>query len=252
MDFPQFVALVVIMGMSVFLSLPIVLRRSAQARTATILGAVAIGILIFLLADIFSNVATVIYAGSTAYLSNPGLDTVFVIGVVAAFLFLYFFEGRSTGPVSTPRQLALIIAIGMAFQNLTEGLVFGVAWSSGAVGLEAVIFLGFVIQNITEGIPIGAPFFATNERPAAYLAALFFVAGITTVIGGLIGFFYSSTTVEILFDALAIGAILYVLVPMLRNALRPLATREESRARDLLVYLGLLGGFVLGFLVNAI
>ncbi len=252
MGFAEFLAVTLLMGLSIFLSLPLVLRRSRQARTTTLLGALAIGILVFLLADIFGDVLGVLASRTNTYLTDPVPDLAFVGGVLLAFLFLYLFESREGAGTPSARRLAIIIAVGMAFQNLTEGLVFGVAWSAGTVGLEAVVFLGFVIQNITEGFPIGAPFFGESERPAGLLASLFFLAGITTVLGGVIGYFHTTVLVEVFFDALAIGAILYVLVPMLRGAFRPLATPEAGRARDRLVYLGLLGGFLLGFLVNAI
>jgi hypothetical protein len=46
-----------IMGLSIFVSLPIVLRRKTSERWTRFLNSAAIGILIFLLADIFSDVA---------------------------------------------------------------------------------------------------------------------------------------------------------------------------------------------------
>jgi ZIP family zinc transporter len=250
--FLEFVALDAAMGFSIFLSLPLVLRRSEQARTATLLGAVAIGIMAFLLADIFGNVAALIANPGNPYLTDPLEDGVFAAGVAAAFGLLFLFGHRGGRTTPTARQLAVIIAIGMAFQNLTEGLVFGVSWAAGAVSLLTVVFLGFVLQNITEGFPIGAPFFGTDERPVRLLVALFVLGGVPTLLGGVVGYFWNSTPLKVFFDALASGAILYVLVPMIRGALRPTGDPAAQVVRDRLVYLGVLGGFLLGFLANAI
>ncbi len=251
------------MGLSIFLSLPVILAKRLQGRTVAFLNAAAIGILVFLLGDIFSDVAPLI-AGSTDYQTVPSLDAVFVAGVVGIFTLLYFIDQRrpATSPLADnrddetsadpdPRRLALIIAIGIGLQNLTEGLVFGSAWSLGQIGLLGVIFLGFFLQNVTEGFPIVSPFLKTPTKNLAELSGFFLIGGIPTILGGAVGYFYTSPTMEVFFDALAMGAILYVVLPMLKVALRNSPTPDETYYRNRLVYFGLMVGFVLGFLVNA-
>ena len=262
-DFATFLALTTVMGLSIFLSLPIILAKRMQSRTILFLNAVAVGILIFLLADIFGDVATVI-AGSASYLTNPYLDALFLAGVAGIFATLYFIDQRrppaetspGTGGVSasvdpSPTRLALIIALGIGLQNLTEGLLFGNSWTLGEVGLIGVIFFGFLLQNITEGFPIVSPLLGRDQRDLLLVAGFFLIGGLPTIVGGVIGYFYVSTTLVVLFDAMAIGAILYVILPMLRALLRAEPTRLESYRRYRLVYFGLLAGFVLGFVVNA-
>ncbi len=256
-DFPTLLALTGVMGLSIFLSLPLIWAKRMPARTVAFLNAVAIGILIFLLADMFGDVAPRI-AGSADYLTVPSLDAVFVAGVVGAFGALYLLDRRSSAVQpsgergdANPSRLALIIAIGIGLQNLTEGLVFGSAWSLGAIGLLGVIFVGFFLQNVTEGFPILSPLLRTSSRRLPEVAGLFLIGGVPTVLGGAVGYFYNSPALDVLFDALAIGAILYVVLPMLKASLRPAATAAETADRSRLLYLGLLAGFVLGFLVNA-
>ena len=53
-----------VMGLSIYLSLPLVMRRGGRGRTTRLLNSAAIGILIFLIGDIFSDVASVLYNGS--------------------------------------------------------------------------------------------------------------------------------------------------------------------------------------------
>jgi zinc transporter, ZIP family len=266
-DFWVFMALTAAMGLSIFLSLPIVYSKRAQGRWATGLNAAAIGILVFLLADVFSDVSPILYPHG--YVANLGFSVAFALAFLVAFLGLYFVDNlprnapRGTGAEAAPdglphidagpRRTALIIALGIGLQNLTEGLVFGVNWTLGALGILAVVFVGFFLQNVTEGFPIASPFLGTNaRRGGAMMAGLFLVGGLPTLIGGAIGYFWSNNLFLVIFDALAIGAIAYVILPMLRVAFRPLETRELSVRRNQLVYIGVMVGFALGFAVNAV
>ncbi len=256
-----FMALTAAMGLSIFLSLPVVYSRRAQGRWAIALNAVAIGILVFLLADVFSDVSPILYP--SGYVANAGYSIAFFVAVAVAFLGLYFVDnlprrassaGAAGGSVDGgPRTTALIIALGIGLQNLTEGLVFGVNWTAGALGILAVVFLGFFLQNVTEGFPIASPFLGTSaSRRVPLMVGLFLVGGLPTLIGGAIGYYWSNDLFLVIFDALAIGAIAYVILPMLRVAFKPLESRELAVRRNQLVYLGVLAGFVLGFAVNAV
>jgi zinc transporter, ZIP family len=263
-NFPLFLLLTAAMGLSIFLSLPVIYSRRAQGRWAIILNAAAIGILVFLLADVFSDVSPILYPNG--YVANAEYTIAFAIAFVAAFLALYAADNwpRSVDARpeseraadlsdSVPRRTALIIALGIGLQNLTEGLVFGANWQAGIVGVLAVVFVGFFLQNVTEGFPIASPFLGTAEgRSFPTLFGLFLVGGLPTILGGIIGYVWSSDLFLVVFDALAIGAIAYVILPMLKGAFRPLATREASVRRNQLVYFGVLAGFLVGFLVNAI
>ena len=252
-DLPELVALSTVMGLSIYLSMPVVLRKRMASRTITVLNSAAIGILIFLLADIFADAAPVIYSNSSnTYVANTGYAVAFALGVVGCFLVLFAAEHRSRGTKATPTSLALIVALAIGFQNLTEGLVFGASWAIGAVGLSTVVFVGFFLQNVTEGFPIAAPLLLQSDRPMGLLALLFLIGGLPTILGGVAGFFYSSTLFDLVFQALAIGAILYCLLPMLRTAFRPAEPPDATYVKQRLTYLGVLAGFLVGFLVNAI
>jgi len=254
-DFLLFMALTSVMGLSIFLSLPVVYSKRAQGRWAVALNAAAIGILVFLLADIFGDVAVILYP--SGYVANFGYSVAFALAFVAAFVGLYAVDNlpRRTAAAREggPRLTALIIATGIGLQNLTEGLVFGVNWTEGALGILAVVFVGFLLQNVTEGFPIAAPFLGTGERRGvSTMVGLFLIGGLPTLIGGAIGYYWSSDLFLVIFDALAIGAIAYVILPMLRMAFRPLDSPEAAARRNQIVYLGVMAGFLLGFVVNAV
>ena len=67
------------------------------------------------------------------------------------------------------------------------------------------------------------------------------------MVGGAIGFFYNSAVFDLAFDGIAIGAILYAILPMLRTLLKDSAPDMQR-----LSYLGVFVGFLLGFLVNLV
>lgn len=253
-DFLTFLLVTAAIALSIFISLPVVYSRRAQGRWAVGLNAAAIGILVFLLADIFSNASGILYP--SGYVSNLWYAFAFGVAFAVAFGGLYVVDNLPRGARavgSSPRRLAVIVALAIGLQNLTEGLVFGGSWVRGDLGIVAVVFVGFFLQNITEGFPIAAPFLGTPERRnISLMVGLFLIAGLPTLIGGAVGYFWSSDLFLLVFDALAIGTIAYVILPMLRIAFKPLDTRERSVRRDRLVYIGVLVGFMVGFAVNAI
>ena len=250
--FAELVGLSAAMGLAIYLSLPVVLWKKTGSKSVTFLNAAAIGILVFLVADVFSDVATLLYTNpADPYVAAPLDVAYFMAAVGGSFLLLYAVEHRSRVALS-PAKMALLIAAAIGFQNLTEGLVFGEFWAAGTVGLSTVVFVGFFLQNVTEGFPITSPFLARSDFRLVSVALIFLVGGLPTIVGGVGGFFYTSATIELVFDSLAIGSILYAILPMLRLAMRPAVPPETTYVRQSLLYLGLLAGFLVGFLVNAI
>lgn len=269
-DFIVTLALSAIMGLSVYLSLPIVLRKKMGDRKIRFLNAIAVGILVFLMSDVYSDVAPMLANGSLAgYGTSPFFDGIFGAAVAGGFLVLYFLEHRSKKGLS-PVKLALIIAIAMGFQNLTEGLVFGAASVQyGLEGTTLVILVGFTIQNLTEGFPIAAPLAGKLDKRLGALLLMFLIGGVPTIVGGGAGYFYNSNVLDVAFNGIAIGAILYVILPMFRILFREPDAVSEVMVKDSetveevsnklvhilnqrAVYIGIFVGFVIGWLVNLV
>ncbi len=250
-SFYEMLGLAFIMGFSIFLSFPIMLRKKTSPKTTILLVSFAVGILIFLIGDIFSDVASQLYV-SGSYVANPLSTLIFIASVGGLYGFLYFIENprklSSSNVPFVPKKVALIVAIGMGLQNLTEGLVFGYAYVVGLTGLFLVILTGFILQNFTEGFPIVSPFIGVERPNMAYIAGLYFIGGFPTIAGSLIGYHYANPSLNIIFDGLAIGAIIYVLIPMSRNLFRQ---ADLARVQSL-IYSGVIAGFIIGFAVNAI
>ncbi len=248
-SFVEVLLLSTVMGFSIYLSLPILLRRKTGTTSIRLLNAIAVGILIFLVGDVFSDVAQVLYSPGSlyGYGSNPSYDVVFTVSLVLGFMVLYLFENRSRTGL-TAAGLSLIIAIGIGFQNLTEGLVFGsLGVTIGLTGITLVVLLGFTLQNLTEGFPIASPFLGRDSWELRTMLTLFLVGGLPTVFGGAIGYYYHSVDFNLFFDGAAIGSILYAILPMFKVLMR-----DMDQAKQRAVYIGVFLGFVIGFLVNLI
>jgi len=236
-----------VMGLSIFVSLPLVLRLGTKNALSRLLLAAAIGILVFLMGDVWGNASMIMFNGSFyGYGTSAYYDAIFTVALAAGFLGLYLGEHRRSGSGPGPSQTSLIIALGIGFQNLTEGLVFGsLAVTIGLAGSALVVLVGFVLQNVTEGFPIASPFLVRNDRNVWQMTALYLVGGVPTILGGAIGFFWSSGAFIVLFSGLAIGAILYAILPMLKSMFR-----DSDGQR--ITYLGVFLGFLVGFAVNLI
>jgi zinc transporter ZupT len=103
-----------------------------------------------------------------------------------------------------------MIAIGIGFHNLGEGLAIGAAYNVGKISLGTFLVVGFIIQNITEGLGIIAP--VLRDRPSLLsLSAMGLVAGAPAIVGAWIGGYTPSPFLAVLFLAIGVGAIFEVI-----------------------------------------
>jgi len=224
----------------------VVLSKSVGQKYTKLLNAIAIGILIFLIGDVFLDAAASLYNGSLyGYGSSPGYDMVFTASMAAGFLVLLF-AGHRWKMTLSPTKLALIIALGIGFQNLTEGLLFGaLGVAMGLTGATLVVLVGFILQNVTEGFPIASPFLGATEGKAPLISGALLIGGLPTILGGAVGYYYNTTVFDLVFYGVAIGTMLYVILPMLRNLLK-----DSDSSKLGVAYAGVFLGFLLGFVVN--
>lgn len=248
MEFYVVLVLSTIMGLSIFVSYPLVVHGKLSRKMSTYLNGFAIGILIFLIADVFSDAASIMYNGSLyGYGSSLPYDAEFVLSLTAGFGLLYI-ASMASGKEPQMARLSILIAVGIGLQNLTEGLVLGsLLFRIGLLGITYVLVLGFTIQNITEGFPIGAPTLGTPNRSKLLLASAFMIGGLPTIIGGAAGYYFSSSSFNVIFDGLAVGAIFYIILPMLRSIFL-----KNSGSALGIAYFSVFMGFAVGLLVNLI
>ncbi len=105
----------------------------------------------------------------------------------------------------------LLFVIAIAIHNLPEGIAAGVGFGTGNNSEAMVIASGIALQNIPEGMVIITPMLAAGiSKPRTLLIAIF--TGIVEVIGTMLGFFAISISNALLPFALAFagGTMLYV------------------------------------------
>ena len=107
------------------------------------------------------------------------------------------------------KVLLFVMAIGI--HNLPEGIAAGVGFGSGNSSRALMIAGGIALQNIPEGMVIIAPMLAAGVSPKkTFICAM--ATGLVEVVGTLIGYFAVSVATFILPFALAFagGTMLYV------------------------------------------
>ena len=106
----------------------------------------------------------------------------------------------------------LLFVLAIAIHNLPEGIAAGVGFGSDNTADALIIAGGIALQNIPEGMVIIAPMLAAGIKPKKtfVFAAL---TGLVEVVGTLLGYFAVSLSTAILPFALAFagGTMLYVI-----------------------------------------
>jgi ZIP family zinc transporter len=261
-----------IAGATIFIGLPIGRWHASRRGITTLLTATAVGILTFLLIDVFASamgpvedalVAAHEHGGS--FVRAGGLSAVFVAGLVAGLMTLVYYDrwraagmrrlsngpgaaaitdfpgsdaGSIAGVAGPAQRLAILIALGIGFHNFAEGLAIGQSAASGEIALATLLVIGFGLHNATEGFGITAPLAGT--RPSwGFLALLGLIGGGPTLVGTLIGQSFVNETLYIGILAVAAGSILYVIVQLIAAGIKLGKTH--------LLYWGLFLGLLLGY-----
>ncbi len=115
-------------------------------------------------------------------------------------------------PKNEKLDKVMLFVLAIAIHNLPEGIAAGVGFGSGNTAEAMMIAGGIALQNIPEGMVIISPMLAAGVKPKKtfLIAAL---TGIVEIIGTLIGYFAVSISTAILPFALAFagGTMLYVI-----------------------------------------
>ena len=245
MSFAETALLGALAGFTIFLGLPVGRLQLLGSRARVALAMFSVGILVFLLVDVLSHGFSITEDAVTAYKDGTGslghaaalallLTGGFALG--SAGLGILERRIRPGGPqppiaggavdVATAGQerfmveadaakaralqTSLIIATAIGLHNFAEGLAIGVSAGTGEIGLATVLIVGFALHNATEGFGIIGPL--GDVRPSwRWLLLVGLIGGGPTFIGSMIGYSVTSDPLELVFYAVAGGAILYVI-----------------------------------------
>ncbi|EPD53677.1 hypothetical protein HMPREF1210_00500 [Paenisporosarcina sp. HGH0030] len=181
--------------------------------------ALTVGLLLFLF---IGTLADGFEMGAEAPAVLQGTMVV-MLGAVLTFLLLIGFDQYSQKKqalkVSSPFNIALLMAVGIGLHNFGEGLAIGTSFSLGEAALGTFLVIGFTLHNITEGIGIAAPLLKIKPRIRDFVL-LGVIAGAPAIIGTWVGGFIFSPILGALFLGIGAGAILqviYVITKMLIN-----------------------------------
>ncbi len=225
LSFWMTVILGAIAGFTIFLGLPIARARSLRPSTIALLNALAIGILLYLVIEIAQNAITPIllqlnawHAGSAVF--PAALIAVFVIGLLLGLVglgsgaqMMAFRAARATS-ADHPIVLASLIAIGIGAHNFGEGLAIGASAASGATAVALALIVGFGLHNATEGFGVAAPLVGRVVPSWGQILIAGLVAGGPTFLGTVVGYAFNSPVLSVLFLAIAIGALVFVIGEM--------------------------------------
>ncbi len=121
-------------------------------------------------------------------------------------------EGDGEAHANSSFDKVMLFVLAIAIHNLPEGIAAGVGFGSGNTADALLIAGGIALQNIPEGTVIIGPMLAAGISPKkTFLCAA--ATGLVEVVGTLIGYFAVSVANAILPFALAFagGTMLYVI-----------------------------------------
>jgi ZIP family zinc transporter len=283
-DYWQLLLLGSIAGFTIFLGLPLAVLQNVSPKRKGFLNAIAIGILVFLIIDVFGhawdsvgNVAEDTFSGKVSI--RTGVPTILALfgGLAIGLLGLVFYESRYMKKNPTQQRLgaavadslvasgggeyqhqqqllqinayrlAMMIAIGIGFHNFSEGLAIGQSYASGAIGLAVILIIGFGAHNATEGFGIAGPLTGLVKKPRIrFLILAGLVGGGPTFVGTVLGSLWTSTITSVFFLSIAGGALIYVSMLMYNSG-------RKQTTNDILmlgIFVGLCAGFVTDLIVT--
>ena len=227
MSLTQTLVIATLCGATVFLALPLARTRTASERIRAFLMMLAAGVLVFVFIEVVAKAIEPLEEALESTSAEPEsgeillLSAIFVVGLAIGLLGIPAIEARvrvvagKPEPAVALRTLAILIALGLGVQNMTEGLVIGQAAAVGQVSLAWLLVMGFALQNVTEGFGVAGPLIGT--RPSwRFLTVAGLLVAVPIVLGTMIGYHFTSEPLTVLFLATAAGVIVYEIAEIFR------------------------------------
>lgn len=260
MSFAETVLLGALAGFTIYLGLPFGRLDLLSPRARVALAMFAVGVLAFLFVDVFEHAFGIVEEPVEGFRDGEqgigealGLTALLGVGFAAGTAGLGMVERRLRPKATVLPPIAggsgdltvqdatrleheaaaararalrtgMTIAAAIGLHNFAEGLAIGVSASTGEISLATVLIIGFALHNATEGFGIVGPL--GGVRPSwGWLALAGLVGGGPTFLGSIVGYNVTSEPLELVFYAVAGGAILYV-IGEVWNGMRRYGHRE--------------------------
>lgn len=217
--------------------------RKLKRRGLNFILAVTIGLLVFLLIDTFLEALEVAETLPEVF---QGIPLTLFVALLTWLAITAIGSRESLVDRSTSQGrmfVGLLIAIGIGFHNLGEGLVVGAAFALGEAALGSFLVIGFILHNITEGIGIAAPVTRDNP-PTRWFIGMLLIAGAPAILGAWIGGFAFSPLLAIIFLGIGAGAIWQVIYEV-GQLLRRNSEKSEEPFVNWINVVGLLIGIAI-------
>jgi ZIP family zinc transporter len=248
LSFSETALLGALAGFTIYLGLPVARLRLLSNKVRVALAMFAVGILAFIFVDVLEHANGIVEGALDGYKDGKSsfghlafLAAVLIGGFGLGSAGLAFLErrlrpnqpvlppvaGGATADAFTPGEMAqfsasadearrqrlqtgVVIAVAIGLHNFAEGLAIGVSARAGAISLATVLIIGFALHNATEGFGIVGPL-AGITPSWRWLGLVGLIGGGPTFIGAMLGYQVTSQPLELVFLAVAGGAILYVI-----------------------------------------
>ncbi len=275
-----------IAGVTIILGLPIGRLSRPAPRLRTLLNAMAVGVLLFLVWDVLSaawepidTALGSVHDGHGGVGTAVGYGLLFAGGLSVGLLSLVAYESwmartakpRASAPSVGPgamsvdqattahgmagwspaKRLSLLIAVGIGLHNFAEGLAIGQSAASGAIALATLLVIGFALHNATEGFGIVAPLTGDlDENGVPRRPSWSFLLSMALIGGGPT---FVGTAVGHSFTSEPVSVIFLTLAAgsIIYVLVQLLGVAARSGYKTLVAY-GLLIGLLAGFLTDAI
>lgn len=252
MGFLQTAILGAVAGFTIYLGLPIGRIKNLPLKLRTFLSMTSAGILVFLLFDIFQQLILPIESNLKAgeYNESLFLLSIFVVGFGTGLAGLIIFERRylrrevAGRQMLSPSRLALLIAAGIGLHNFSEGLAIGQSAGGGELAFAGLLIAGFGLHNATEGFGIVGPLMGKELPSWGFLGLVGLIGGGPTFLGTMLGYYFVSTAMSVLFLSLAAGALIYIIGELFQMNWRAPTKPAASW--------GFFAGFVFAFLADLV
>ncbi len=179
-DYVQLLSLGAIAGFTIFLGLPFAVLQNLDSRKKGFLNAVSIGILLFLIVDVFShawneagNIAVSAFSGGSSVQDAAAVLVALVAGLALGLLGLVFYESKY---MTKTRSVKLEVAGVVQNNSSTNGSsVASQVQKSRLVNqvdayrLSMMIATGIGAHNFSEGLAIGQSYVAGSTGLALLL-----------------------------------------------------------------------------------